>query len=107
VAPEASDGERREILNDRGSIYERHYLASVKPLDGVRDVFRIISEQGGRVALATDCKGHAFKRYMALLDASDYIAATACGDDVEHGKPDPRVVGMALRKLAISGPTRS
>jgi phosphoglycolate phosphatase-like HAD superfamily hydrolase len=40
---------------------------------------------------------------MALLDAGDYIAATACGDDVEHGKPDPRLVGMALRKLALPG----
>jgi phosphoglycolate phosphatase-like HAD superfamily hydrolase len=40
---------------------------------------------------------------MALLDADDFIAATACGDDVEHGKPDPRLVGMALRKLGVPG----
>jgi phosphoglycolate phosphatase-like HAD superfamily hydrolase len=31
------------------------------------------------------------------------ITATACGDDVEHGKPDPRLVGVALRKLGLSG----
>jgi phosphoglycolate phosphatase-like HAD superfamily hydrolase len=34
-----------------------------------------------------------------LLDANDFISATARGDDVKHGKPDPRVVGTALRKL--------
>ena len=28
---------------------------------------------------------------------------TACGDDLEHGKPDPRLVGVALRKLGIAG----
>jgi phosphoglycolate phosphatase-like HAD superfamily hydrolase len=39
-----------------------------------------------------------------LLDAGDYISATACGDDVEHGKLDPRLVGTALRKLALPGP---
>jgi phosphoglycolate phosphatase-like HAD superfamily hydrolase len=69
----------------------------------VSDVFRTVTEHGGRVALATDCKGPAFKRYLALLDAGEFITATACGDDVEHGKPDPRLVGIALRKLALTG----
>jgi phosphoglycolate phosphatase-like HAD superfamily hydrolase len=40
---------------------------------------------------------------MSLLDAGDYITATACGDDLEHGKPDPRLVGIALRKLGLTG----
>ena len=101
--PEASDDERRAILREHSTIYERDYLPSVKAFDGVRDVFKVLSGQGGRVALATDCKGLAFKRYMSLLDADEFIAATACGDDVEHGKPDPRLVGMALHKLAIPG----
>ena len=104
AVPEASPDERRAILKDLGSIYERDYLPSVRPFEGVLDVFRILTEQGGRVALATDCKGPAFKRYMALLNADDFVAATACGDDVEYGKPDPRLVGMALRKLGIQGP---
>lgn len=104
VIPEASEDERRAILHERGVIYEQNYLPSVKAFDGVRDVFRILVEQGGRIALATDCKGLAFKRYMSLLDEAGFIAATACGDDVEHGKPDPRLVGMALRKLALPGP---
>jgi len=99
--PEASEEERRAILEDQGAIYESDYLPSVKAFDGVRDVFRTLVEQGGRIALATDCKGLAFKRYMSLLDADKFIAATACGDDVEHGKPDPRLVGLALRKLAL------
>jgi phosphoglycolate phosphatase-like HAD superfamily hydrolase len=103
ATPEASDDERRAILQEHSTIYERDYLPSVKSFDGVRDVFKILSGQGGRIALATDCKGVAFKRYMSLLNADEFIAATACGDDVEHGKPDPRLVGMALHKLAIPG----
>jgi phosphoglycolate phosphatase-like HAD superfamily hydrolase len=101
--PEASIHERRAILQEQSAIYERDYLPSVKAFDGVRDVFKVLSGQGGRIALATDCKGLAFKRYMSLLNADKFIAATACGDDVEYGKPDPRLVGMALRKLAIPG----
>ena len=64
-------------------------------------MFRALTALGGKIALATDCKGAAFKRYLSLLDAEEFIAGTACGDDVEHGKPDPRLVGHALSKLGI------
>lgn len=103
VLPESTESVRKEILEEQGTIYEREYLASVKPVDGVRDVFRALTEHGGKIALATDCKGVAFRRYISLLNADDYITAMACGDDVEHGKPDPRLVGIALRKLALPG----
>ena len=103
AVPEASEHERKEILKEQGKIYERDYLESVKAFDGVRDVLRALTLSGGRVALATDCQGLPFKRYMSLIGADDYIAATACGDDVEHGKPDPRLVGVALRKLSLPG----
>lgn len=102
--PDASARERLAILKDQTAIYERAYLPSVKPFEGVRDIFNALTAKGGRVALATDCRGQAFKRYMSLLNADDYIAVTACGDDVEHGKPDPRLVGTALRKLGLAGP---
>jgi phosphoglycolate phosphatase-like HAD superfamily hydrolase len=103
IVPDASDRERIAILQDRREIYERDYLPSVTPLEGARDVLRILAEQGGRIALATDCKGLTFARHMLLLDSCDYVAATACGDDLEHGKPDPRLVGIALRKLGVTG----
>jgi phosphoglycolate phosphatase-like HAD superfamily hydrolase len=102
VVPDASERERLAILDDRRQIYERDYLPSVRPLEGARDVLRILTERGGRIALATDCKGVSFTRHMSLLDAGDYIAATACGDDLEHGKPDPRLIGIALRKLSLA-----
>jgi HAD superfamily hydrolase (TIGR01509 family) len=102
VVPDASDRERFTILEDRREIYEREYLPSVRPLEGARDVIRILAEKGGRIALATDCKGLSFTRHMLLLNSRDYITATACGDDLEHGKPDPRLVGIALRKLGVA-----
>ncbi|TAI61352.1 HAD family hydrolase [Bradyrhizobium sp. Leo170] len=101
LLPAAEEPERKEILKAQGAIYEEKYLQGVRPFDGVRDVFAFLVNRGGRIALATDCKGPALKRYLSLLKVDDLISATACGDDVEHGKPDPRLVGMALRKLAL------
>ena len=101
VVPDAAEKEREAILKEQGAIYERSYLDSVKPFEGVRDVFRALTARGGKVALATDCKGLPFKHYLSLINANEFIAGTACGDDVEHGKPDPRLVGHALGKLGV------
>jgi phosphoglycolate phosphatase-like HAD superfamily hydrolase len=103
LLPDAKEKERKDILKVQGEIYERDYLQRVKPFDGVRDVFLELIQRGGRVALATDCKGAAFKHYLSVLKVDNLITATACGDDVEHGKPDPRLVGVALRKLGLPG----
>lgn len=101
ILPDAGRQERSDLLKAQASLYERSYLDSVRPFEGVRGIFRVLSEQGGRIALATDCKGAAFKHYLSILDIDQFISATACGDDVEHGKPDPRLIGTALRKLRL------
>jgi HAD superfamily hydrolase (TIGR01509 family) len=101
VAPDLPAEERKKVLEVRGMIYEEKYLKSVKPLIGVRDIFKELTARGGRIALATDCKGPELKHYRSLLNVDDLIDAMACGDDVDHGKPDPRLVGLALRKLRV------
>jgi phosphoglycolate phosphatase-like HAD superfamily hydrolase len=101
VAPDLPAEKREQILGRRGEIYEEKYLKSVKPFIGVRDVMLKLSQAGGRIALTTDCKGPELKHYRSLLDVDDLIDSVACGDDVEHGKPDPRLIGHALRKLSI------
>ena len=101
VAPELRADQRKTILESRGKIYEAKFLGNVKAFDGVRDVFEALTKRGGRIALATNCKGPELKHYRSLINVDDLINSTACGDDVEHGKPDPRLVGLALRKLGV------
>ena len=102
VAPDLNAPERQVVLEAQGRMYEAKYLGSVKAFTGVRDVFEALREGGGRIALATDCKGPELSHYRSLLNVDDLIDAMACGDDVEHGKPDPRLIGLALGKLGIS-----
>jgi phosphoglycolate phosphatase-like HAD superfamily hydrolase len=84
-------------------IYETRYLHSVKAFEDVRQVFETLTRRGGKIALATDCKGPQLKHYLSLLDIDEFIEATACGDDVEHGKPDTRLVGLS-GNWALPGP---
>ena len=101
VAPELRADQRKMILESKGKIYRAKFLGSVKAFDGVRDVFEELTKRG-KIALATDCKGPELKHYRSLMNVDDLINSTACGDDVDHGKPDPRLVGLALRKLGVS-----
>jgi phosphoglycolate phosphatase-like HAD superfamily hydrolase len=101
VAPDLDAGDRKKVMKAQRKRYEAKYLKNVKAFSGVRDVFEALRTDGGRIALATDCKGPELKHYLSLLNVTDLIDAVACGDDVEHGKPDPRLVGVALRKLAV------
>ena len=87
VVPDSDEAVRKGILKTQGTIYEEKYLDGVQPFNGVRDVFRSLIEQGGRIALATDCKGPALKHYLSLLNVEEFISATACGDDVEMVNP--------------------
>jgi HAD superfamily hydrolase (TIGR01549 family) len=101
VGPDLNADARKQVLEAQGKIYEEKYLASVKAFTGVRDVFGALTKGGGKIALATDCKGPELKHYRSLLNVDDLIDSIACGDDVEHGKPDPRLVGLALTKLGV------
>jgi len=102
VAEELDHTQRKRVLEVKAKLYEAKYLPSVKAFPDVREVFETLRNQGGRIALATDCKGTALKRYLSLLNVEGLIESMACGDDVEHGKPDPKLVGLALRKLGVS-----
>ena len=102
IAPAMSAEERKRLLDAKEKVYDGKYLATATPFAGVRDVLEAITKAGGRIALATDCKGPELKHYRSLLDVDDLISCVACGDDVEHGKPDPRLVGLAVRRLGVS-----
>jgi beta-phosphoglucomutase-like phosphatase (HAD superfamily) len=79
VAPDLVEADRKRVLEVQGKLYERKYLASVKAFTGVREVFLALTREGGRIALATDCKGATLRHYLSLLAADDLIDSVACG----------------------------
>ncbi|MEA2943710.1 MAG: hypothetical protein QOD09_4239 [Bradyrhizobium sp.] len=103
VVPNFDAAERKRVMKAQRDIYQAKYLKTVKAFPGVAELFEALKHGGGRIALATDCKGPELKHYLSLLNVTDLINAMACGDDVEYGKPDPRLVGLALRKLGAPG----
>jgi phosphoglycolate phosphatase-like HAD superfamily hydrolase len=99
LLPEVSPGERSVLLELHGRRFERDYLMHIQPFPHVRDVLQDIAGTGVTLALATDCKGRALRRYRGILGIDHVIGAVACGDDVDEGKPNPGVIAIALQKL--------
>jgi HAD superfamily hydrolase (TIGR01549 family) len=103
IAAELNPSERARILERQSDLYLSHYIQDVRAFGDVRETLKSLRYAGGKIALATDCKGQRLQHYLSLLNINDVIHSLACGDDVDHGKPDPRLVGRALRKLGTPG----
>jgi HAD superfamily hydrolase (TIGR01509 family) len=102
VAPDLDADGRKKAIEEESKLYRSNYLGTVKAVPEVRKVFELLRDAGGRIALATDCKGPVLQHYFSLLNAIDLVEVIACGDDAEHGKPDPALVAVAIQKLGVT-----
>ena len=74
VAPDINARKRQEVLEAQRKMYETKYLGSVRAFTGFAGRVEALREGGGRIALATDCKGPELSHYRSLVNV-----------DVEHG----------------------
>ena len=66
IEPGLGEAQRKQILQRQGKIYEAEYLPRVKAFEGVREVLETLTQRGGKIALATDCKGPELKHFLSL-----------------------------------------
>ena len=64
IGPNLDRAQRHEILQTHVRIFETKHLSSVRAFSGVREVFEALAERGGKIALATECKGPELKHYL-------------------------------------------
>jgi beta-phosphoglucomutase len=55
-----------------------------------------------KVGLATMSTCTQAGRVLKVLDLEEFLDFVACGDDVEHGKPDPEIYILVARELDVS-----
>jgi phosphoglycolate phosphatase-like HAD superfamily hydrolase len=104
LIPALDEASRKQVLDLKRKIFRESNLKIVKPFPGVRDVFKSLSAREARSHWLRTCKGPELAHYMSLINVADLVNASACGDDVQHGKPDPRLVNMAVKKLGVPSP---
>ena len=104
LAPDMDKKLRNRTLEAEGKNFQARYLQSVRPFAGIRNLFETIKREGGKIAIATDCTDPVLRHYRAVLGIDDLIDVIACGEDVEEGKPSPKLVRLAAQRLDLDPP---
>ena len=79
-----------------------HHDDMAKPYPGVVDVVRTLHARNAKLALVTSKMRTGAERGLRLLGLEEEFSVHVCADDVEHGKPHPAPVLMALDALDSS-----
>ena len=83
-----------------GALYAT-YWSRQRPLPGAVDLLRACKKRGLTVVLASSADALEFAVLRAVLDADDAIDEATSSADVEHSKPAPDLVQVALDKARV------
>ena len=97
-----SDEELSAMLDTYVAFNLSHHDEMATSYPGVVDVVRTLHARGAKLALVTSKMSTGAQRGLRLLGLEEELAVRVCADDVEHGKPDPAPVLMALDALGSS-----
>jgi HAD superfamily hydrolase (TIGR01509 family) len=73
----------------------------IRRFDGVHELLRALRERGLRVVLSTSAVPDELVHIRRALDADDLFDAVTADEDVENAKPEPDLVGTALKKAGV------
>jgi HAD superfamily hydrolase (TIGR01509 family) len=91
----------REISSRRAEIFKEKYLPSVRAFPGVRELIQRFREDGFELSVASSAKEEELEPLLACADVRDLIRIRASSDDVEESKPDPEIIGAALKRVKV------
>ena len=92
---------RKRLVKLEGENYRKNYLPLVEAFPGVGETLAALKAKGYRIALATDCQPDELDHYLYITGIRASIDAAACGSDVAHGKPAPKLVDLARTRLGV------
>ncbi|MGC8682138.1 MAG: HAD family hydrolase [Candidatus Acidifodinimicrobium sp.] len=101
-----SNEQKRLILENKRRYMSEMGFKGVRPYSGVSDTFNLLRREKIKFCIATSMP----KRELPLLRSSDklriiFSVPIFCPDVMEHEKPNPFVLDMAIEKLHLSRAT--
>ncbi len=86
-----------DAIRDSETRFYGELIDEVQPFAGARDLLVELGERGHPCVLASSAKQEETEHYIELLDAGDLIEGYTTSADVESTKPEPDLVGAAMR----------
>jgi phosphoglycolate phosphatase-like HAD superfamily hydrolase len=92
------------VIEAQGRLYRDKYLPQARAFPHVRALFERVKCGRQRIAVATSSSADELDHYLALANVGDLVDAVACGDDVQHDKPDSALIEVALLRAGKLAP---
>jgi len=93
---ESPDGKR--LTERKKAVFEQKYLPHLLPTRGTRQLLQHMVAEGLTLVIATSAGGDELRGLLDRAGVADLIDGVTSSGDVEASKPDPDVIGAALRK---------
>jgi HAD superfamily hydrolase (TIGR01509 family) len=92
----------KAIGESRKRVFKERELHTIPPTRGARELLEAVRARGARVVVATSAKKSELDGLLARGDLGPLVDIAATGDDAEDSKPDPDIIGAALKKAGIA-----
>ncbi len=70
--------------------------------EGLRELLKYLKEHGYKTVVATSSTRDRVDKILEQTGLTDYYDDSICGDEVEHGKPNPDIFLKACEKVHVS-----
>lgn len=90
----------------RGLVYERS-REMIHAFPGVEGLLRELRDARVPIAIVTSKKSHTTRHNLEHTGLAPYIDVAVCSDEVEHHKPHPQTVVVALERLGLTDAGRT
>jgi pyrophosphatase PpaX len=90
-----------KLVELKSELYENVWRLEVKPRHGALEMLQIMKAQGIRSAVASSNSTDRILEIVKYFQMDSLFDAMIGIDKVEHGKPDPALVIMAIKKLGV------
>lgn len=91
----------KAITERKKGIFEQRYLPQLKPTPGTRALLQRLLAEGLALVVATSAGGDEMKALIRQAGIEDLIHDATSSGDVESSKPDPDVIGAAIKKSKL------
>ena len=94
-------GRHDESIADRHDVRFAELLPEARALPGAGDLLRRCAAHGYAVVVVTSSAHDDVEKLLGLVDAAEAITAVTTIDDIEHSKPAPDGVMVAMERTGV------
>jgi phosphoglycolate phosphatase-like HAD superfamily hydrolase len=88
----------KRLIEGKKALFEERYLPHLRATRGARELVEHILAEGLKLVIATSAGDDEMRGLLERAGVADLIETATSAGDVERSKPDPDVIGAALRK---------